>query len=203
MDSTNIARIRARTIRYWYEDGLAELTAGAVFALIGAIYLATTKLDSRALVGVVLPVVIIGGARLGRRLTGRMKERVTYPHTGYVSYRQPPVSRRAFSVAIVAAAVLSLGALLSASSDATLWEPVLIGAVIACALLTTGAWLSLGRFVVVGLIAIALVAILAVAGLAAPFGTAVVFLGIGSALLISGTLALRTHLRRTQPPAEE
>ena len=98
--------------------------------------------------------------------------------------------------------VVSLGVLLSIVPDAPAWEPVLIGAVIASAFLVMGVWLSLRRFVVLGLIGFAVVAALGMGKLAAPVGIAVYLLVVGSALLVSGTLALGTFVRRTRPPAE-
>ena len=92
-----VEKIQRRTYRYWYEDGLADLGAGWVFALLGILFLLQALAPAGPLAGIsaiLLPLVVIGGGLLARWAIAGLKARITYPRTGYVSYRQPTGRRR-------------------------------------------------------------------------------------------------------------
>lgn len=76
-----------RPQRYWYVDGLAEMAGGAVIFLIGLVYTVSGWLPQGLarglLVGPGQIIVILGAGWLARWAVPRLKERLTYPRTGW------------------------------------------------------------------------------------------------------------------------
>lgn len=87
----NFSDVEQRVKRYWYVDGFGELVGGGGMCLILAIYFAVSEYvgDESRLGGVLsstMALVLISGFFVVRRLINAVKERVTYPRTGYVEY---------------------------------------------------------------------------------------------------------------------
>ena len=107
---SEIDGVARRTRRYWYEDGFAELASGGLMLLAGIGLAAAYRIfaglgrwvaGSHGRAGMVVLVVVIAAQALaliiGRAMRGEIqaaKERVTYPRTGYVAYRQPRPKQR-------------------------------------------------------------------------------------------------------------
>src|SRR5262245_28158908 len=79
-----------KTRRYWYDDGFVEIGTGILLTLV-ALWLALRNIIPResdwypiATTG--LPLLIMGAGIGGVVLIRRLKERITYPRTGYVSF---------------------------------------------------------------------------------------------------------------------
>jgi hypothetical protein len=111
MAQAELHELEQRPQRYWNVDGIPELVMGGLWLLWGGAFLIGEALP-RGWVGVVyyltVPLVLALSGFAGRRLVTRLKERVTYPRTGYVDY--PASARRACvitgALAIAAAATL-------------------------------------------------------------------------------------------------
>ena len=75
-----------QTYRYFYDDGLVEMAIGLLFVAVGLVLLAWQGLDYSPLITIIvvvgLPVVVISGAYLVKRLVPEMKQRITSPRTG-------------------------------------------------------------------------------------------------------------------------
>jgi hypothetical protein len=88
-----------RTRQYWYIDGFNEILTGLIFLLLGAINcisgILSPSMGSAVMVGIGYPLVILGGMFAGRIWVRMLKEKITYPRTGYVKYIQPERSSRA------------------------------------------------------------------------------------------------------------
>jgi hypothetical protein len=98
-----VQRARERARRYWYEDGFAELLVGGFLLLVG-----TTGLVRRLDLSPAL-TDLLNGARIAlvlacalavRGVVRALKERVTYPRTGYVAYRREGVDPRLIKLAL-------------------------------------------------------------------------------------------------------
>jgi hypothetical protein len=201
-----LEKVQRRTYRYWYEDGLGELGAGWVCALLGILFLLEALAPAGPLAGIsaiLLPLVMIGGGLMARRAIAGLKARITYPRTGYVSYRQPTGRRRWLS-ALVALGMAVLVAFFAVRGPvAQSWIPLLTGLVIGAGLLLIANRFGLGRY-------FALAAASLGAGAAGSFltrdvslGDAIYFGAMGVCLVVSGGLALWCYLRRSGSPGQE
>ena len=126
-----------RPLRYWYIDGLSEMAAGLLFVLIALLYYSVTLFpeDSSApnwLLGIGQPVLILLAGWGLRKAVNALKERVTYPRTGYVEYRRPKGNRRwprLILLGLVSGLVAALVALLAGRLSSRL-IPLLIGIIL-------------------------------------------------------------------------
>jgi hypothetical protein len=195
-----------RTQSYWYEDGLADIAVGVIFLLIGALFTAEAILPPGwfpgGLSALGLPVVVIGGWLIASRLVRFAKERITYPRTGFVRYQRPPRRHRPLA-GLVGGLIAALLALLLGTHPASIvWIPALQGLLIGAFILFIGYRVSVARYYFVA-VASALAGLVgAFAGLGASAGSAIYFLGIGAAFVVSGVWALVTYLRGNPPPSE-
>lgn len=201
-----VERIQRRTYRYWYEDGLADLGAGWVFALLGIVFLLQALAPAGLLAGIsaiMLPLVIICGGLMARWAIAGLKARITYPRTGYVSYRQPTGRRRRLTALMAMGMAMLVASFVAIGPVGRAWIPLLTGLVIGAGLLYAANRFGLGRYFV-------LAAASAGAGAAGSFltrdeaaGDAVYFGAMGVCLILSGGLALWGYLRRSRLPGQE
>ena len=86
MDNNDVKQVEQRVKRYWYADGIAELTSGGMFLLLGIYFAAQGILGEGSLISVILQIslmlVMIGGAFGVRWVVNTLKARLTYPRTG-------------------------------------------------------------------------------------------------------------------------
>lgn len=104
--------LEQRPQRYWNADGIPELVMGLVWMLWGVAMLVGEALPAgRGQQGywMVMPAILVLSGFAANGLTKRLKERLTYPRAGYVTYREPGRSARLLGagVAILAAATLA------------------------------------------------------------------------------------------------
>ena len=78
--------VEQRIMRYWYTDGIGELTGGGMFILLGVYFALQEFLGQNSVVGGTLQasliLLMIGGMAVSRRLVNVLKTRLTYPRTG-------------------------------------------------------------------------------------------------------------------------
>jgi len=197
--------VMQRTSRYFYADGLVELAVGGLFLAIGVVLevWARIALGSPLVLAITLGLIllIIGGGLAINRAIGSIKERVTYPRTGYVSYHQRKPSRSRWLIAAAALGLAILGGLVLPEwfSKMALAEGLLLLVVLGY----MGYRVGVRRFFLVGIIA-------ALLGLGAALlipedlqGSSVTFGGTGIALLLSGALTLRAYLQAHPNVSEE
>lgn len=190
-----------RSIRYWYDDGLAEIATGLLFLLLAALY-ATEGLAhlSPSFSALGLPILVLGGMLVFGCLVRVIKQRLTYPRTGYVSYPRKQPARK-----WLAAVLGGLGSLLLAmflASGQTAIYPAFAGAAIAIVLWLFGYRSGLVRLAVQGLLGVAAGVITSLAGAEMWLGAAIVFGLTGLASLLCGISVLARYLRTTPLPPE-
>ncbi len=194
-----------RPQRYWYVDGLAEMAGGGVIFLIGLCYAVAGLLPpgpARALVlGIGQPVIVLSSAFLSQRLVRSLKERLTYPRTGYVEYRQPGGSKRwarVLLVGFVSFSVAALTALLGRDLPDRFW-PFFTGFMLALAIAYLGARIGLKRFYGVAIFSLLLGGSVFWIDPPDPWSAALIFGLEGLAWILSGALTLRHYLLTTHP----
>ena len=144
-----IEQIERRTLRYWYEDGLADLAAAWVFILVGLFFLVQVIFPSgpvTVLTAILLPVVVIAGGLMARRIVAGLKERWTYPRTGYVEYRRPKGSRRWRRMLIAAMMAIPATLFVRLGLPAPNWIPFFNGLIVGVALLYVAQRFGLARY---------------------------------------------------------
>ena len=201
--SQDIKKLMQDAYRYFYDDGLVELGIGGLFAVIALAMLAMKELVLGTpwawLMGVILPLLVIGLTFGTKWLLETLKERLTYRRTGYVRYRDQP-SRGRWIVIIGAIALAIIAAIFMPewSEHMSIYE----GGLLAIILVYMGYRVNLPRLYLLATIA-ALAGIgAAQAGLDDIVGSVVAFGIAGLALMVSGGLTL-AHYLRSNPPTDE
>jgi hypothetical protein len=185
-----------KTYRYYYDDGLVEMAIGLLFVAVGLILLVWQSSDYSPLVAIVvvmgLLVVAIGGVYLIKRLVRELKQRITYPRTGYVAYHQgePSKGRWFFPLAALALVVVSLFL-----PDSFTGMSAIVGAMVGVVLILTGYRVSLPRFYLVGTIALLSGVALSWSDVAEFIAVALTFAIAGGAIFLAGGFAFVSYLR--------
>jgi len=197
-----IDQVVKRAYGYFYRDGLVEISVGGLFLVVGLLLqlfdpsLAGSPVPLIA--GIGLPLLTIGGALLINRAVKEIKERVTYPRTGYISYHKEKPSRARWLIPGVAFALLVTSFFLPERLiQMALWEGVMLFAVLSI----IGYRVGVKRFYLLGALA-ALIGLSATLGNTGDLlGSTVTFAGTGLAMVISGGVVLLSFLRRYPKPA--
>jgi len=210
MMKNDIDKVIQRTHRYWYEDGLNEIATGCMFVGCGLLLFMMYSVPPGSLLAPILAIgfvilVAFGGLAVSRAVKA-VKNHVTYPRTGYVSYRRPGSNRR--RRLIVAGLGITLGMLCIVLSKvhALAWlvsMPMVEGLIVGGMLLYLGYRLGLTRFYVLAFLSALIGVVVALNGFDDALGSAGYFGGMGLVVTASGLFTLRTYLSQSQPPVEE
>jgi hypothetical protein len=198
-------QILKRTYRYWYEDGLAELAGASIFALMGLLFYIQALAPHgpvTALSALILPVIVIAGMLSAKRIVRTVKERVTYPRTGFVSYRSASRARRWWTAvpAMVLASLTAAWVLRGGLPFNTLL--LLQGWIIAVGFALPGWRYGLRRFFWLAVLSGLAGTFVSRSGWGIDLSDAAFFGALALGLALSGGLTLCSYLRHTQPPAE-
>jgi hypothetical protein len=144
--------VQRQTQRYWYVDGLTELGAGVLIFSLGLLYLAMGVIGPGDISHWLLlfgePALLVAGWLMVSWGVKRLKERITYPRTGYVAYlhlRGPRRWIRIFLTMLVAAG-FAVGMTFVGRLGGDVLLPVLIGVIVAGVLAFLGYEFKLRRF---------------------------------------------------------
>jgi hypothetical protein len=196
-----------RAVRYWYDDGLVEIGIGLLFLLLTALFAVEGLAPAGSLPAwfsaLGLPVLLLGGMIVLGLSVRAVKERLTYPRTGFVAYPRKHPARKWLAGLIGAVVSLLLVLFLAARPDWIAALPALQGAAVAVVLLLLSYRSGVLRLAVQGLLGIVAGFIVSLAGVGTSIGTALVLGTIGLASLTSGVIVLSRYLRATPPPAGE
>lgn len=198
-----------RAMQYWVIDGIAELVMGGFFVILGLYFGAQAILPKDSTMGSILYpamlLVFVGGGLAARSLIGRLKERLTYPRTGYVAYRQPSKKRRWLTLALAFGMAVLVSALFASAPASLAWIPAVMGLVIGAYWLYQGHRMEVLRFYALAALSVVVGTAITLAGVGETHGLPLYYAVIGLALVVSGGLTLRTYLRKTpvQPDEQE
>jgi uncharacterized membrane protein len=200
MNQDPVRSAQKRINAYWYEDGIPEMAGGAIILVIGLTLLASDLLPEALrgwLTGLGLPAISLAMAFGLRRVMQVMKERITYPRTGYIAYRKSS-PRRLIIVASMAVVISVLNIVLINKLDESLaikLPSLLLSLAAAVFSLYRGLQAHLARFYVLAALSFVLAPI--VLTLAQPPYDMGIFLSVfGMAWLVSGALTFRGYLRK-------
>lgn len=191
-----IERKVRETHRYFYNDGLVEMGVGFIFLLTGLGLVGWLLFEDNQVLRIAsalaLPLLATLGALLMKRAVTAVKERVTYPRTGYVAYREGQPSRGRWLI-MAAALILAVASFFLPELLAKM--PIAIGGILAVVLANLGYRVSLARFYVSAFVAFLLGLVGAIFVPDELLGAALTFVGAGLVLLVGGFIALLNYLQ--------
>jgi len=203
-----IEKIEKRTVQYYFSDGIPEM-AWSVVALLMALYflgLATAPANSPwtfVLDVGLLPLFLFGGWAVNK-VTRTLKRKLTYPRTGYVSYRKPEGKRRVRRAALAGGVAGVFGALLafalSRGSGDLARMPLLSGLAFAPVFIFLAGRAGAPRLYILGAVSAAAGIALALSGWGDLQGLAAFYGIVAAALFVSGFIACRRYLRENPLP---
>lgn len=204
-----VENIIIRTKRYWFVDGLNEMASGLVLLMIGLLYLITSlqppHILSALVVGIGQPIIILLGWWFSGKAVKHLKERFTYPRTGFVAYPRSNNGKRRWRVALLAGVVgvgVTFLLMLLMPVLHRSWLVVITAAAIAVFTLYIGLQVGVFRFYILALFTLLLGIVITAFEIPEAFEFAALLGGAGLAWMVSGGLTLLFYLRRTHPAAE-
>jgi hypothetical protein len=197
--------LEQRPRRYWNVDGIPELVMGLVWIVWGLALIAGDALPrGSAASGVYwmsVPAILVLSGVAANWVTRRLKERLTYPRTGFVEYREPGRGVRTLTalLAVVAAALLAALIVTGRAAGAEHVASPAIGVILSLAFVVVSVRQKAPHYLALAGVALALGVAFAVLklGLTA-MNWMFVWLGLAATLL--GAWRLRSYLGRH--PAE-
>ena len=204
-----ISTMQKRPYQYYYMDGIWELNAGVFFFLLGLFYFLLTLIPSGTPLQVAVliigqPGIILLGIFGIRKVVRYMKERITYPRTGYVSYHRKAKKNRWSGMLTGLVLGIFFGFLASSLSSliGTSWLPAVIGVLFAAVLYIMAYKTDVIRFYLLAVASIIIGTLVAFSGLTDWLQSAALFGGIGVCCILSGLAALFSYIHNTKPAEE-
>jgi hypothetical protein len=177
------------------------MALGLLFIAVGIWLVIWNGLTADALSGLLLaiglPLLIFGSAVFFKQLIKKLKERITYPRTGYVSYRENQPDRGRWLFIGTAALFTLLNIFLPGSFNQM---SVMVGALLGVILIYMGYRVEVRRFYLIGILSIILGFGLAQLGIDEVVALGLLFTAAGVGLLVSGAITLILYLRRHPEP---
>ncbi len=197
-----------RVKQYAYVDGLVEIAAGILFCAIGLLFTVEARAQPGSplagLSAIGLPVIVLGGVWLSGRAVAIAKEKIVYPRTGKVEYRQPTRgSRILVGAAAAVVAVVVVVAVAALGETALSWLPLLTATVIGVFLLYYGYEVRLIRYALLGVVSAVLGAAASIMADNEKLGSAGYFWAMGACLVAVGVFVLWMYLRSYSLPGDE
>ena len=209
MTTDPLQNAQKRAFQYWYVDGTFEFSFGGICLILAAYFYVSHLLTDSWMGGLMMVFFILamlGGGWLVNRLVMSMKERITFPRTGYVSFvRKTGFKRgkRALLLGGVSGLIAALMTLLLANRPTGFdWMVTASGLIFSAVVIYLGFRTGATRFFVNAAISFVLGIALGFANLPENLSLAVFYGLLGLALLIVGGISLWQYLRQNPQPAE-
>lgn len=185
-----------RAVQYWFSDGLAELSGGAI-GIILALYFIIQKIVPDASFPIIFLFLFMAAFGI-RKLMLQYRERSTYPRTGFIEPKKGMQDRLQLGAAVGFSFIL-LGFMVYTiwqGIQTLRWMPAIGGVIFAFIFTLAGYRSRLARFYFLGAFCLLLGVILAVSGLGDLWGTALLCFGTSLVLLAFGSIARAAYLRQ-------
>ncbi|MBM3153280.1 MAG: hypothetical protein FJZ96_13930 [Chloroflexi bacterium] len=213
-DQDPTTHFQLRAAQYHLVDGTYEVFFGGICILWALFFYLQAKLSPIFSVGLLPTLVWTGGfiavsfagSFLLDRLTKAIRERLTYPRTGYIDHRRPRGGRLAVRILLLGMVVAILSALFTAffaSHPAFVnWMPLAGGALFALTMAIVAWRTQIGRYYLLAMISVIAGLGVSMFGLDELTGIAVFYGSLGFMLLVMGGVVLGLYLRRNPMPGE-
>ena len=189
-----------RTRQYWFIDGLAELSVGGLFIILGIYFFIQAILPPGSLTLIIFQLsfvfLLFGTIFFSRYLLKKFKSRITFPRTGYVSYRKASKRQKLLSVGL-ALAIGSIPIILFFSTPLSFnWIPVFTGLLVGAIWLISAIRIGLLRLYLQALLSLILGILISLINLDAYPSLAIYYGVMGIVLSMSGGIVLAKYLRQ-------
>ncbi len=208
-EEIKIENIIRNTRKYWYVDGLSEIAGGLIIFAAGLTYWLVSIMENTSIKVILLmlaqPAVIVIGSLIVRKYLPKIKERLTYPRTGYLKFRKPSRDRRvkrALTVGMVAGLVAALVSMISSALPNN-YLPLLSSIFLFIFSIYIGYQTAVSRFYVIGLLMVLLGAAISLMPFKNVLPYTLFFSGVGIIWIISGVITLLRYLKNTSPQVED
>ena len=205
----DLKRPQLRAIQYFYVDGSFEFGFGLLCLILAVFFYAETHVHGwlSVIVDSSLVLVMIGGAWLINRLIKKLKEQITWPRTGYVTYNRQEGYKRGWRVALgmisgglVAATV---AVLVTIPGIHVAMMPLLSGFLLGIVMVVLGLRARLMRFYLLAGLSTLAGILMGYSGMENILALAVYYLIFGLLLFATGTWVLRVYLRQNPATVDE
>lgn len=217
----DIKKHQLRVLQYDLVDGTHELFFGLMFLLMAIYFViqaAAPESFSNSILNFLLFILLIpAGAFLINLPIQKLKERVTYPRTGFIVPRRPPEPNRVtrwavwIGVPVLVVVILALLAIYRPvinSPHAQDWlqtSPLfpVFSSILMCGLWVIIGWrIGLRRFFIIAVLTLLSGIGILLTGLGGNLGMALLFGAMGAVLCASGGVTLWRYLRQNPPPQD-
>jgi hypothetical protein len=194
-----------RTRQYWFIDGLAELSVGGLFILLGVYFFIQAILPAGSLALLIFQLsfvfILFGMIFISRYLLNKFKSRITFPRTGYVSYKKASKKQKLLSASL-AILIASLPIILFFTTPLSVnWIPVFTGLLVGTIWLISALRIGLLRLYLQALLSLIMGVLISLANLDTYPSLAIYYGVMGTVLAMSGGIILAKYL--SQHPAIE
>lgn len=209
MTTDPIQNAQKRAFQYWYVDGTFEFSFGGLCLVLAAYFYAVSSFGNSwvaDLMSVLFALIVIGSGFIIKKMVMTMKERITFPRTGYVSFaRKNDASRKKrILLALVSGAIASMMVVVLLQLPSGLdWAVALTGLIFGGVLAYLGFRIGIQRFFVSAFISLVIGSAFGFASLPENFGFVGYYGLMGLVLLTIGGFALWQYLRQNPERTEE
>jgi len=207
MDTENTLN---RAYAHWLKDGIFEIGFGILLTGVGTlraiIHFAGQRSAAYYWLSGGLLVFMIGVAWGGKRFGEALRERITYPRTGYMAFKPPTYNIKSilailalFIFAGVLGGVVGLLATQPNQQEIGGIVPLTQGIVGALAFTYVARRIEVKRFYYLAVFSLGIGVVISVLGIGVVLGLSFFYLSIGLALVVSGCVALVQFLRSYEP----
>jgi hypothetical protein len=216
--NNKIQETQKRLFRYDYVDGTPDLAFGGLclaVAICFFLFAAFPGLSSSTFSAVIVWVVLGGGGLLISWLSQRLKERLTYPRTGYVAYSRQgrPIKRTTQLLiriglpllTIILLAVLFLNrqkVSVQSQDQVTYLNPGLMGFLFSGLIAIIGWKIHLLRYYLIAAAVFLLSTVFLISGSSGNLGLALISGSMSLILFVSGGVTLWQYLHNTHLPVD-
>lgn len=205
--NTKSDKVIRRTRQYWFSDGIVELSVGSLFLFLAAYFYLQHVLPDGSWLLIALQIgfvfLLFGGIFLSRSLVDRLKSRLTFQRTGYVSYKRASRRQRLVSVGMVCLVAGVNIVIFLATPVSVDWVPAASGLIVGSLWLLSAFRVGLLRFYLQAILAYLLGVILSIVGIEIYYGLTVFYSILGVILVVSGGWVLAVYLRHNPAPEEK
>jgi hypothetical protein len=206
--SDPLSEARIRTQRYWFRDGMEEITLGMLFLLMGAWNLARARASWFMPATLIYILLCTAFAIVVPRIKTAMRERVTYRRSGYADAGGGWRRRLVFVLlGLVAGGAFCYAGRAGFLDPAIQWMPALAGIVMGATWAYVYVRQGLGRFLLVGVLALILGVAASIEFPPSEYRPSLAFgiyvVGVGCMCLCSGGAALWNYVRTPPASAEQ
>jgi hypothetical protein len=196
-----------RAYAHWLKDGLFEIGLGILFAGVGTlraiIHFAGEKSAAYYWLSAGLLLIMIGVAWGGKRFGNALKERITYPRTGYMAFKPYNYNYKRILVLFIFAGVLGgvVGVLATQPNQQEIGGivPITQGIVGAIVFTYAAQRIEVKRLYYLAVFSLGIGLVIGALGVGVVLGLSFFYLSIGLAMVVSGCVALVKYLRSHEP----